>query len=365
MGTFALQYPKQPLLAPRTNAQAKWQRITLLSVLGYEGLGGLAGGILLISAPDGRYMEMPVDILRGTFDNFLGPGIILFAMGILTVAAFISVLRRTHNDWVMAWTAILGWVIWFWVEIAVLLQLHWLHAMWGLPVLLGGVAAVSLLPARDEQLRKGALWCGIVSSVLYLAVNIIVPTQWEGYDHLSRVPSELSAIGAPTRALWTVLATPYTFLMLAFGWGVWKSSVGIRRLRVVGVMLLLYGGLGFLWPFAPMHLRETLAAGGGTFSDTMHLILGAVTNVLYLLSLAIAATAFGRGFRIYSIVTFIVTLVFGALTFMESPGLGTNSPTPTIGLWERIDIGVFLVWVVVLAVKLLPARNDTAMNTQE
>jgi hypothetical protein len=24
-------------------------------------------------------------------------------------------------------------------------------------------------------------------------------------------------------------------------------------------------------PFAPMHLRETLAAGGGTLSDTMHL----------------------------------------------------------------------------------------------
>lgn len=360
MRALAIGYSEKKLLARRTSSQSKWQRITLLSVLGYEGLGGIAGGALLIASPDGRYMDMPVDMMHGTFGDFLIPGIILFGMGVFTVTSFFSVLRRSYNDWFMAWTAIIGWAIWFWIEIAIILELHWLHAMWGLPVILGGVAAVSLLPARDEQLRKAALICGIISSVLYLFVNIIVPTQWPGYDHASRIPSELSAIGAPTRALWTALATPYTFLVIAFGWGVWRSAGDSRKLRLVGILLLAYGGTGFIWPFAPMHLRETLAAGGGTFSDTMHRALGAVTNILYLLSLAIAATAFGKGFRIYSIVTFVVTLVFGALTFMESPGVGTNSPTPTIGIWERIDIGVYLVWVVVLAAMLLPARRGAS-----
>jgi len=37
--------------------QPIWQRITLLIVLGYEGLGALAGGSLLVAAPDGRLME--------------------------------------------------------------------------------------------------------------------------------------------------------------------------------------------------------------------------------------------------------------------------------------------------------------------
>jgi pimeloyl-ACP methyl ester carboxylesterase len=44
-----------------------------------------------------------------------------------------------------------------------------------------------------------------------------------------------------------------------------------------------------------------------------------------------------------------VLLAFGALTFLEAPRLGANLPTPWIGLWERINISVFLPWVVVLA----------------
>jgi hypothetical protein len=81
--------------------------------------------------------------------------------------------------------------------------------------------------------------------------------------------------------------------------------------------------------------------------------LGAVTEMLYLVALAFAAKAFGRQFRIYSIATFLVLLIFGALTFANAPNVGKNLPTPLIGVWERINIGVFLLWVIVLAVILL------------
>jgi hypothetical protein len=37
----------------------------------------------------------------------------------------------------------------------------------------------------------------------------------------------------------------------------------------VGGLILAYASLGLLWPFAAMHQREVLAAGGGTLSDTM------------------------------------------------------------------------------------------------
>lgn len=42
--------------------QRKWRRITLLTVLGYEGAGALLGGTLLVAKPDGRYMDMPVSL---------------------------------------------------------------------------------------------------------------------------------------------------------------------------------------------------------------------------------------------------------------------------------------------------------------
>jgi hypothetical protein len=128
--------------------QPTWQRITLLIVLGYEGAGALIGGILLVAAPDGRLMDMPVDIMHGVFGDFLIPGLILTGLGILNTAAFITVLRRTRTDWLLAGLGLGGLAIWFIVEIAILRELHWLHAMWGLPVLAGCLVALPLIASR-------------------------------------------------------------------------------------------------------------------------------------------------------------------------------------------------------------------------
>jgi hypothetical protein len=171
--------------------QSTWTRRTLLSILGYEGLGGLVGGTLLIASPDGSLMDMPVDILHGRFPNFLVPGIILTAMGLITVFAFFAVMKRARYDWVASYTALWGYTIWFIVEIVILEELHWLHAMWGIPVLLGLGVSVPLLPLRSISLRglKLLLACGALSSLFYALVNVIVGTQWPAYD----APSKRSA----------------------------------------------------------------------------------------------------------------------------------------------------------------------------
>ena len=111
-----------------------------------------------------------------------------------------------------------------------------------------------------KMLRKILLVCGIVSSLLYVGMNVFVPMQWKDYSSASQTVSELSAVGAPTRPLWLLPAAFYTLLVTAFGWGVWKSAGRIRALRIVGALIVAYGALGVLWPFAPMHLRPVLAA---------------------------------------------------------------------------------------------------------
>lgn len=206
---------------------------------------------------------------------------------------------------------------------------------------------------RATILRRLLLICGILSSLLYAAINIIVVIQWKEYNPLSQTVSELSAIGAPTRWLWQILCTPYTLLVIAFAFGVLKSAAENRRLRISGNLLLVYGLLGCLWPFVPMHLRTTLAAGGATLTDTLHIVLGAITELIYLIILSLTATALGKPFRIYSIATFLMLLVFGILTFLDAPGVATNRPTPLLGVWERINIGIFLLWMIVLASLLL------------
>ena len=49
------------------------------------------------------------------------------------------------------------------------------------------------------MLRKLLLTCGVLSSLLYVAMTVFVATQWKSYNSASQTISELSAIGAPTR----------------------------------------------------------------------------------------------------------------------------------------------------------------------
>lgn len=216
------------------------------------------------------------------------------------------------------------------------------------------------ISARSTEVnwsRDVLLLCGILSSLLYVAMNIFVAMQYPDYSSATYTVSELSAIGAPTRALWTSWAFVYTFLVMAFGWGVVKAAEGNRNARIMGILILVYSALGFGWHFAPMHQRQVLAAGGGTVSDTMHIVFSFITVLLMVLAIGFGAAAFNRTFRIYSIISLVTLTIFGILTGLEAPNIDTNQPTPMIGVWERINIGIFLLWVVVLAIVLLKRRG--------
>jgi hypothetical protein len=197
---------------------------------------------------------------------------------------------------------------------------------------------------------KVLLVCGILSSLLYVAMNIIAAMLYEGYNSASQTVSELSAIGAPTRPLWVLLAIPYTLLATAFGLGVWVSASGNRPQRVVGGLMIAHGIIGLFWP--PMHQRGIEP----TLTDTMHIVFTMVTVLLMMLAIGFGSAAFGRRFRLYSIATMVILVVFGALTGLDGPRIAANLPTPWVGVWERINIGAFLLWVTVLAIALIRAQ---------
>ncbi|HYK47186.1 MAG TPA: DUF998 domain-containing protein [Parafilimonas sp.] len=203
----------------------------------------------------------------------------------------------------------------------------------------------------NRTIHKLLLFAGIASSLLYVLMNILCPLLYVGYDSVSQTVSELSAIDAPTRPIWVPLGLAYTLLLVAFGLGVWRSSAENRSLRIVGALFAIHGFIGLFWP--PMHQREVLAAGGGTMTDTMHILFAMVTVPLMALEIGFGAAAFGKRFRIYSIISLAILMVFGILTGLDGPAIGKNLPTPFIGIWERINIGVFLLWVVVLGIVVL------------
>jgi len=206
--------------------------------------------------------------------------------------------------------------------------------------------------------RKHLLYCGIAASLFYIAMNIFFPFLDKRYNWITQTVSELSAVDAPTRPLWFPLGIVYTLLIAAFGWGVFRSAVGNRYLCIVGILLIINGLIGLTW--SPMHQREVLAAGGGTFTDIWHLVMASVTVLLMFLSIGFGAAAFGKGFRFYSIITILVFIVFGVLTFVEAPNVDKNLPTPYIGLWERINIAAFMAWLLVFSINLLRLEKNSS-----
>jgi hypothetical protein len=216
--------------------------------------------------------------------------------------------------------------------------------------------------APAAQTSAGMRWhvillvCGILSSLLYAFMNVFVAMQAEEYSSMARTVSELSALDATTRPLWVSLGVIYSVLWLAFGLGVWGEGRSRRKrsLFVAGSLIVAHAIIGFFWP--PMHQREVLAAGGGTLTDTLHIVWTIVTALFMMSAIAFAAAAFGTRFRIYSIVTIVVSLAFGVWTGMQSPAMEANLATPWIGLVERISIAAFMLWAVVFAIALLRSR---------
>ena len=194
---------------------------------------------------------------------------------------------------------------------------------------------------------KNLLICGILSSLLYVLMNIFVPLLFDGYNIPSQTVSELSAINAPTRTLWVFLAIVYILLFAAFGWGVWKSANGNRSLRIVATLIMVYAIINVYWP--PMHLR----GNEPTLTDTLHIVWAMVTITMMMLIMGFGAAALGKSFRLYTIATFIVFLTFGVLIGIEAPGIPKNLPTPRIGIWERFNIGAYMLWVIMFAIALL------------
>lgn len=338
--------------------QPLWARIIVLSVLGFEGLGGLAGGSFLVAKPNGELMQLPVELMHGIFNDFLIPGIILFAMGAVSLFAFFSILRKKQNDWLWSCISLCGWYIWFVVEIIILQELHWLHLMWGVPVLLGIITAIPLVADKNNTpaMYKALLYCGILSSLWYTFMNLFVPLHYPGYSSTSLTVSELSAIGAPTRILWVLLGTLYPLFYAAFGWGVLQVSGNNKKLKILAALIIGYSIFNLYWP--PMHTREAIAAGARSLSDTLHIAWTIVTVLLFICTMGFGAAASGKKFRIYTIISIILLVGFGILTSRHAPDLEANLPTPMMGLWERINQYIFFLWVIALSVQLIKKNEN-------
>jgi hypothetical protein len=208
------------------------------------------------------------------------------------------------------------------------------------------------------MIQQALLACGIVSSLLYAATDLLGGLRYEGYSFTSQAVSELMAAGAPSESLVDPLFIAYDLLMVAFGIGVLRERVGRNGfLRITGALLIAYGIMGFAGPT----LFEMRPRGTGSIAtDLPHIILTGALVLVTLLAIGMGAFAFGRRFRVYSVATFLTMIALGVLSAPNGARLAAGLPTPGFGIVERINIYASLLWIAVLAVALLrrPIARD-------
>ena len=196
------------------------------------------------------------------------------------------------------------------------------------------------------KLERLLLICGILSSLLRVATDILAAMWYPGYSYMNQTMSQLAAIGAPTRPFQVALLAMWSALVIAFGIGVWASAGGKRSLRVTGMLLVIVGALGLVeLPFP----QTAMQLSGGLAAQTMHLIVTSVAVLLTLLYIGFGAAAHGKAFRLYSIATILIMLVFGALSGLQAPQ-AVQFSAPWMGVEKRVCYYSFLLWILVFAV---------------
>ena len=102
---------------------------TAVAFLILLGVGAVAGGIALVSRPDGSAMQFDPSILDGSpFADFLIPGLILgglFGVGSFVVAAM--GLRHSRLAPFLAFAIGCAQMIWIVIELAIIAELSFLH----------------------------------------------------------------------------------------------------------------------------------------------------------------------------------------------------------------------------------------------
>jgi len=179
---------------------------------------------------------------------------------------------------------------------------------------------------------------------------VLAGTRLEGYSFRDQTISELGAIGAASKPLFSALLFVVYALVTAFGVGVWKAARGTGRLAISGGLIVGLGVLALtVGQFASMRLRGSDQGLAGT----LHLAEGLLAMLMTFSAMGFAAAALGRRFRLYTIATIVFALVFGAWSAMDIPRVGSGLATPWVGVKERLFWYGYQSWFIVLAFTIL------------
>lgn len=177
------------------------------------------------------------------------------------------------------------------------------------------------------------------------------------YSPIVNAVSELTQAGAENALLLSSFFLIAAMGLVIFAIGI-VSHYNFRQSKLMffgGIFIMCLGTLsalsGTIFPMDPF-------GGDATFPGEMHIILTGINIVLIVLAIPMIGIALyrekkWRNYLVYSIITVIIMATCGGLTSV----LMAND-IELLGLFERITIYSYQVWIVILTLLLIKKQNS-------
>lgn len=184
--------------------------------------------------------------------------------------------------------------------------------------------------------RSLVQWCGllgIVSLLSYAAAVFFSPLAYPGYDWMAQAVSDLSAVSAPSRMLWTQLSSLYGVCGMISIMMVCVFIQG-KLNKTLRIGIYLFAAMNWASNVGYTMFPLTEAGTPGTFQDIMHAV---VTALVVLLSISSLIAIMVGGFRDkrYRGIAIWATLALATM-FIGAIGVGVV-PKEYFGIAERFS----------------------------
>ena len=179
---------------------------------------------------------------------------------------------------------------------------------------------------------------GILTVAIYLLTVTLGTILTPGYSNISKDISQLTGSGAVARDVLNPLFLLYNIGVVWFGLTLLSRSQKLLP-RLASIMVAIIGILGALIWLFPINLRGTAATPEGT----VHIIIVSIVSLLTVAATLMFWISFrkSKAMRQFAIISLAASLLF----FVSGPFAGILVTSPYAGLFERIPIGTFLLWI--------------------
>ena len=201
---------------------------------------------------------------------------------------------------------------------------------------------------RQVSSQRVLAICGIIGPILYTIVVIVLGLLRPGYSHVAQSMSELGEVGAPNAIIMNTAGFPLLgLLMIAFAFGLHRgisqgkgSKIGPALIALSGATLVMTG----IFHCDPGCVDVSMVG----ITHSVFAMISAFAMMLAPLALCprLYRDRLWQGYLYYSLATVIVAGLISAV-------YGFNVFEPWNGALQRASMGVALLWMEVMAIRLL------------